>query len=109
MVANHTAMEASPSAGALELIARIEALVANGEWSRTERLVEQIKTIVLELPDDERQQVLMAFTHCLDRVQSLALASRNDVTEKLSEVRRGRLATRAYGQPEGSRNSEALR
>jgi|GEM_PF-1265658 len=109
MVANHIAMETSPSARALEMIARIDALVENGEWSRTQQLVERIKIIVPEVQGDERQQVLRAFAHCLDRVQSMALASRNDVAEKLSAVRRGRMATRAYGQPEGSRNDNALR
>ncbi len=108
MSANHAVMETSPGARALEMVARIEALAMNEEWSRTEHLVERVKVTVLEVPDLERRQILVELGHCLDRVRSLALSSRNEVTEKLSGIRRGQVATRAYGQPERSKSPGVL-
>ncbi len=109
MRSNHASSETDFDTQALELVARMEVLAANGDWRGTENLAQHIKSLVLDIPETERKGVLRAFARGLERVQTLALSSRNEVTEKLSEIRRGRVATRAYGQPERPVSGTALR
>jgi hypothetical protein len=109
MVATEATTDTKPAAIVLEMLERMEALAANGEWDRTERLAVRIKSAVLDVPEDERQSVVVAVSQTLERVQTRALSSRSEVTDKLSGIRRGRAATRAYGQPPAGSPSAALR
>lgn len=109
MVANRATFNTSPVAEALEMVSRIDALAANGEWKRIDSLALRLKSIIPEIPRNERGSVIVTARQCLERVQSKALASRNEITEKLSEIRRGRVATKAYGQPSGPEANAALR
>ncbi len=99
MVANQATVEASPSDLAMDTVSRMEELAVNGEWYRVEKLAVRLKSAILEIPDNERQPLLAAVNRRFERVQTIALVSRNELKDKLSEVRRGRIATRAYGQP----------
>ena len=107
MLANQAAMEAGPAELALDIVARMETLAESGEWGRIERLAARLRGAILETPVEQRQAVLVAARRCVERIQSKALGSRNDTREKLSEIRRGRVAARAYGQPERQENADA--
>ncbi len=85
---------------ALALAREMESRAENGEWKRTEQLAEQIRNVVLDIPGHERRHTLTQIIHCIEKVQTVALSSRAEVTDKLSGLRRGRAAKRAYGQPE---------
>ena len=100
MVANQATLESTPEDVVLEMLERMEALAANGEWDRTERLAVRIKCAVLDVPEQIRHSSVAAVSQSLERIQTMALSSRSEVTDKLSGIRRGRVATRAYGQPQ---------
>ncbi|MCH9695728.1 MAG: hypothetical protein K0U72_14530 [Gammaproteobacteria bacterium] len=100
MVANQITLELTPEDTVLEMLERMEALAANGEWDRTERLASRLKSAVLDIPEQSRQSTVVAVSHSLERVQTMALSSRSEVKDKLSGIRRGQVATRAYGQPQ---------
>lgn len=111
MAAQQATVEAGPIENAMDLLARMDALVAkNEDWHRIERLVTRVQSAILDIPEDERRESVTAMKRCLERVQSKALASRVDIKDKLSEIQRGRVATRAYGQPPAgsSRNSNTV-
>ena len=97
MVASRAKMESSPGAMALELAESMELLASKGEWNRVEQIAVRLRTVVLDVPGHERREVVQYVNRCLERVQTQVLGSRNDVTDKLSEIRRGRDATKAYG------------
>jgi hypothetical protein len=109
MAANQATISARPADVAMDTIARMEALAASGEWSRIEQLAVRLRNAILEIPEDERQATIVSVGHCLERLQIKVLVSRGEVTEKLSDIRRGRVATRAYGQPERRAPDSPLR
>lgn len=109
MVASHATIDATPGDIAIDTVARMESLADSGEWSRVEQLALRLKALVLEVPENERQALISSISHCLERLQIKVLVSRGEVTDKLSEIRRGRAATRAYGQPERRAPDSPLR
>lgn len=109
MVANLTTLDTTPEAVVLNMLERIEALASNGEWDSTERLAVRIRSALLDVPEDARHSILVAVAQSVERVQTMVLSSRNEVTEQLSGIRRGRAATRAYGQPQGRSPTVPLR
>lgn len=98
MVASQATMEASVASPALAMASQMESLAAKGDWQRTEQLAAQIKDALLHVPKGERGPLVISIRDSLARVQTLALSSRVEVSDKLSGIRRGRAATRAYGQ-----------
>lgn len=100
MVASQATMEAHVASLPLALASQMENLAAKGDWRRTEQLALQIREALLHVPENERRPMMMSIGKSLERVQTMVLTSRVEVTEKLSGIRRGRAATRAYGQPD---------
>lgn len=109
MGANQANIESSPADIAMDLMARMESLAESGDWNRVERLAVRLRNTVLEVPESERQACVVSISHCLERLQVKVLVARGEVTEKLSDIRRGQLATRAYGQPERRAPDSPLR
>jgi len=107
MVANQAMINACPGDIALDMMGRMDALAANDEWHGIEQLALRLRGMILEVPESERRSVVIAVRHCLERVQTRVLVARGEVTDKLAEIRRGQVATRAYGQPSG-RNPQSL-
>ena len=97
MVANRATAEGSPGQLARDMAKNMEELAANGQWSGVEQVVVRLRSVVLEVPEQERREVMEFVNYCLERVRTKALSSRGEVTGKLSEIRRGRDAARAYG------------
>ena len=87
----------------------IQGFIGDAEWEKVERLVERFKATLLEVPEPDRRAATESATRSLLRVQTVALASRHDVTDKLSELHRGRVAMRAYDRSGGSEAMGALR
>jgi len=98
MAARPETLDLNPAAVAMQLATRMEALAASAQWDKVEQLTVRIRNTLLEIPDRERRAAVLEVTQSFERVQTLALASRHDVTDKLSEIRRGRAATAAYDQ-----------
>ena len=97
MVANRATTEVSPGPMAREMAKNMEELAANGQWQGVEQIVVRLRSVILEVPEQERAEVMEFVNYCLERVRTQALTSRGEVTGKLSEIRRGRDAARAYG------------
>lgn len=99
MVANKATIDQSPGDRAMEMVNRMDELAAKGEWNSVEQLAVRLKSAVLEIPDFQRQSLIVAVNRVFERVQTTALVSRNELKDKLTEIRRGRVAAQAYGQP----------
>lgn len=97
MVASRATMEVSPGKMAREMANNMVRLADEGQWSGAEHVAARLRSAVLEVPADERQDVMQFVNNCLERVTTKALCSRSDVAMKMSEVRRGRDAAKAYG------------
>ena len=104
MVANRAAAEVSPGKIAREMAKNLEQLAASGQWSGAERIAVRLRSAVLEVPENERREVMEFVNYCLERVRTEALSSRGEIAGKLSELRRGRDAARAYGDSLASRS-----
>lgn len=109
MAVNQSTISTKPEDVMRELMDRIDTLAASGEWGRIERLAIKVRSIVMQIPPAEREAAILQMGHCLDRVQSKAFASRVELKDKLSDLRRGRVATAAYGQRSGQEARSALR
>ncbi len=109
MLANRAEIESGPQREAHELVALMEGAVARQEWERAEKLAVQVKSALLRIPESERAAAVMALSQVFERVKTSALSSRAEVLARLSEIRRGRVAQRAYAQPQSPTERPALR
>ena len=96
MVASQAAMQQNAAAGVAEFAAAIEAHATSGEWELVEELVARLRAAVMDVPEGQRRESLLLAQQALERVQSQAKDARSDVAEKLSAIRRGKDAARAY-------------
>ncbi len=109
MVASRAMIDATPDEIAQDMVVRMEALAADSEWAQIERLVVKLKSAVLDIPENERHAAIIAIGRRIERLQTMALFSRKNVKDRLSDIRRGQVATRAYGQPREAGNNASLR
>lgn len=96
MAASHEVMERSAADTASEMIAAMEAHAARGEWQRVEDIAAKLRSAVTQIPENKRRETLLTARRSIEGVTALAQNARNEVTEKLSAIRRGKDATRAY-------------
>ncbi len=64
MVAHQTSIESRPADTAIETVARMEASVVSGDWVLVEQLAVRLRHIVIEVPESERQAVIVSVGHC---------------------------------------------
>ena len=91
-----------------EMTAQMEQIAGEGDWQTVEQLALRIRNALGGIPESERVAAVQRVQQCIERVQTSALAARHEVTEKLSDIRRGRIATHAYGHSTGATNATAL-
>ena len=96
MVASQAALADSAKTIALEMAEHIETLAAAGEWEEVEDIVVRLKNAVLKVPEPDRRAVIVAVQQSLDVVAAAAHDARQDVTIKVTELRRGQAAKKAY-------------
>ena len=96
MVANPAAIRDSAASTVIEMSERIEALAAAGEWDQIEALTVRLQAAVTKVPEAERRAVLLAVQCSIDNVANAASRARKDVSGKLTELRRGQAAKKAY-------------
>lgn len=102
MLASQTVTEQCPDAVTSDMSASMEAHAANGNWEKVEELAAKLRAAVMHVPEQQRRFALLAMQRSLKNVQALAQYARNDVTDKLSAIRRGKDATIAYGTSTGT-------
>lgn len=109
MLAHRAEVAAGPQKDAMELVQLMESAAERQEWERAEKFAVQVKSALLRIPESERAAVVITLNKVLERVRAAALSSRAEVLEKLSEIRRGRDAQRAYSQPKQGHEGATLR
>ena len=96
MVASQAVMEQQPDAIASEMSASMEAHAATGDWEQVEEIAARLRVAVMQVPEHKRRDTVLAVRRSMEKVQALAQDARNEVTGKLSAIRRGKDATAAY-------------
>jgi hypothetical protein len=96
MVASQAVLEAQPVSIVLQLSEEMEALAAAGEWERIEDIAVRLRAAVMNVPEAERQPVLLAVQRSTENVAAGARQARQTVTGKISELRLGQVAKKAY-------------
>ncbi len=100
MVASQAVMEQGPIRAIAEVTANMEAQAASGEWDKVEELAGKLRSAVMAVPEDQRRDALLMAHRTIEHIQDVARAARQTTAEKLSAIRRGRDATRAYATNE---------
>lgn len=96
MVASQAVIEQGPELVVEELSASMEAHAASGEWERVEEIAARLKNAVMQVPEDRRRPALLAAHRATLHIESMARTAHDDVTSRLTAIRRGQNATRAY-------------
>jgi hypothetical protein len=93
----------------LQLVRRMEVQAHSGEWESVESLASRIRGRVVKIAPSERTAAIRTVLESLAKVQTLALVSRHDVSDKLAEIQRGRVAVQAYDHNAGQMPATVLR
>ncbi len=96
MAASQTAVEESTVSIALEMSQRIEALAEAGEWDQIEDVLIRLRAAVTAVPSGERRAVVLAAQQSTEKVAAAAKQAHQTVSGKLSDLRRGQVAKKAY-------------
>ncbi len=96
MVAHPEALKHTAEATVLAMCARMEELAIAGDWDDVEDIAVRLRTAVMHVPEADRRAVLLAVKRSTDKVEAGAKKARENVTDKLSELRRGQVAKKAY-------------
>ena len=96
MVASQASLEENPVTVVLQMAGEMEALADAGEWERIEEIAVQLRAAVMNVPVAERSALLRAVQRSTDKVAAGAKQARQTVSDKISELRRGQVAKKAY-------------
>ena len=96
MAASQASAEQSTVSIALEMSQRIEALAEAGEWEQIEDVLMRLRDAVTAVSPAERRAVILAVQRSTEKVAAGAKQARQTVSGKLSELRRGQVAKKAY-------------
>jgi hypothetical protein len=90
-------MDQTPAEIVLEIAANMEAFAEQGDWEHVEEFAEKLRFAVMQVPARHRRNSLHAAQRAIGHIQAAAAKARHGVTGKLSDIRRGRDAAKAYG------------
>ena len=96
MASRQEAIEASTASMVIEMSQRMEALAEAGEWDQVEDVVIRLRAAVSAVPEAERRAVILAAQRSTEKVAGAAKTARRRVSGKLTELRRGQVAKKAY-------------
>jgi len=96
MVASQAALAETATSIALEMSEHIAMLADAGEWDDVEDIVMRLRSAVMRVPEAERLAVILEVQRSLEKVATAAGSARQDITGKISELRRGQAAKKAY-------------
>ena len=102
VAASPAALADSQESVVLEMAEQMETLAAAGAWSELEDLVVRLRSAVARVPEAERHDVLVALRQTTERVSLAANNARQEVTGRISAIRRGQIAAKAYGSSKSS-------
>lgn len=96
MVANAAQCRASAELLLHDMLERMEDLAAQEDWQRAEATAEKVCAVAMQLPVGERREAIALVQSTISRVESRARGAKRTVAERLSTIRRGRSASKAY-------------
>ncbi len=96
MAASQAALAETATTVALEMSEHIEMLAAAGEWDDVEDIMARLRSTIMRVPEAERRSVILEVQASLERVAVAATGARESITGKISELRRGQAAKKAY-------------
>jgi hypothetical protein len=96
MAGNHAILDQTPAEIVQDMAETMESMASEGDWERVEDIAVRLRAAVMQVPEHERRSLLLAVRHSTDKVHAAAESARHEITGKLSGIRRGRDATRAY-------------
>lgn len=97
MVASQQSVHAAPVTVALEISESLEVAARAGDWERVGEIMATLRDAVLQVPESDRRRVIVSAQRSLEKVQGIAESARGDIREKLSQIRRGKDMSAAYG------------
>lgn len=96
MVASPAVMQETPETVVLEMAQHMQTLAANGDWEEVENLAVRLRTAVMNVPEGQRRNAIIAVQRATEEVAAEAATAQRDVTGRLRALRRGQKATKAY-------------
>ena len=106
MVASQAQMQRDAAAVVAEILSNMDAFAERGEWDHVEDTAAKLRHALLQVPEQERRDALLQARRTLDRIRERAERARGDVTDRLSALRRGRDAARAYSSAAAAAGAE---
>jgi len=86
----------SAAATALQISERMQGLASDGKWDQIESLAVELQRAVMAVAESDRRPLLLALQRSTAAVTAEARDARKDVGGKISELRRGQVAKKAY-------------
>ena len=86
----------SQAAAALQISERMQELAGEGEWDEIEALAIELRRAVMAVGETDRRPLLLALQRSTTALAADAKAARENVGGKISELRRGQAAKKAY-------------
>ncbi|MDJ0939402.1 MAG: hypothetical protein QNJ00_06535 [Woeseiaceae bacterium] len=96
MAASQSVMADTPETIVREMAQHMETCAAAGDWSEVENIAIRLRSAVMNVPESERRALLLLLQQSTENVTALAEAARRDVTGRMSAIRRGQAAQKAY-------------
>ena len=96
MVASHAVMNEAAETIVKEMAEHMETIAAAGDWEEVERIAVRLQSAVMTVPEARRREMLVVAQQATERVTDLAREARGEVTGRMSAIRRGQAATKAY-------------
>ena len=96
MVASTAQMQETPESIVIEMAQQIQTLAAEGDWTEVENLAVRLRTAVTHVPEAKRRSAIVAVQRAIETVAAEAATAQHDVSGRLTALRRGQKATRAY-------------
>ena len=97
MVASRAQMQDAAVDVVAELLSDMEAFADREEWDHVEDTAAKLRRALLQVAEEERRDALLQARRVLEHIRGRAEQARGEVTDRLSALRRGRDAARAYG------------
>lgn len=96
-MAAHTAHAAeSPETVVMEMSRHLETLARDGDWEDVENLVVRLRGAVMNVPERNRREAIHEVQRVTEKVLAEAEIAHRRLADRLSGLRRGQVATRAY-------------
>ncbi len=96
MVASQAELIETPETIVLEMSEHMQVLAANADWAEAERIAVRLRSAIMNVSETKRRSLLAVAQRSTDKVSAEAEKARQDVSGRISAIRRGQAATKAY-------------